>query len=203
MNAHENPSEEDVCEVFTRWVRRLDDLEGLLAAPRPQPLVPGTELNSSVGSEWRKEMSRRDLLLKPLALEMAAAYVDDFDQDDRRRTIGLLAAHPRVEWQWPGCISRTFTDYLSNRDPAELSTALALTAIYDYRSQSRDFHRLIYPIRVQLTKAGIDAAAVFEEATELTVRNPDPGYGAYGLFMSLGRRWDMPSDDEVSPIERS
>ena len=65
-----------------------------------------------------------------------------------------------------------------------------MTALYDARAISRDFLRIAHPIRKRMTDAGLDAGTIFDDAVALTHRHDDPEYGAHGLFVSLGRRWD-------------
>lgn len=184
------PDRLDLEEIFARWNNRMDALDVAYAAPKPEPLVPGSGLNRPISEEWKAEMRRRKDLLHPLAIEMAEVYRYHLDERGRRRAQVLLAAHPAIVWQWSGVINEWFKRFLQTLDSADLDVALTLTAIYDARAGSRDFLRIIYPVRAQMKQKGLDAAALFEDALSLTTRHDDPNFGAYGLFVSLGRQWD-------------
>lgn len=175
----------------TRWRTRMEELEQSYSGPVPEPLVPGSAPGRAVSPAWRKEMSERDALLRPLGFEMADAFILA-DESGRRQCVDLLTRHSRVQWQWPGLVHHAFDAYLNGAETTDLSRALALTAIYDLPAQGRDFHRFMIPMRIRMTENGIDAAAVFDEARDLAIRHDDPDEGAFGLFGTLGSAWDRP-----------
>lgn len=190
----------DVNEHFTRWDQQMSALDVAYAAPKPEPLVAGAGPSRPVSPQWKAEMRRRRDLLHPLALEMAQVYRLRLDDSGRRRAQALLAEHPLVMWQFEGVVFDFFERFMHTMDQADLAVALALTAIYDARAQSRDFHRFIYPYRIQMKKQGLDAAAIFDDALSLATRHDDPRHGAYGLFVDLGPQWDRepePRDSQV------
>lgn len=190
----------DVDEQFTCWDEQMSALDVAYAAPKPEPLVAGATPGRPVSPQWKAEMRRRRDLLHPLALEMAQIYRLRLDDSGRRRAQALLAAHPQVVWQFEGVVFDFFERFMRTLDQADLDVALALTAIYDARAQSRDFHRFIYPYRMQMKKQGLDPAAIFADALPLATRHDDPHYGAYGLFIDLGPQWDRepePRDSQV------
>src|SRR5262245_1844076 len=117
-------------DPFARWERELAELDAAYAAPKPAPLVPGTAPDRSMTPEWIAEMARRAAMLRPLAEEMAQVYATRLGDAERRRAQVLLAAHPRVVWQWPSAIRASFDRFLDAGDRAALDLALALTAIY-------------------------------------------------------------------------
>lgn len=172
---------------FSRWADELAAIEGEFAAPKPKPMeTPGGPLTP----EWTAEMDRRNARLRPLADDMARVYLEHLDDAQRKQAIDLLAAHPKVVWQLPAVIKRAFDRALESGDRDELDRALAMIALYDARAISKDFLRIAYPLRKRMTDSGLDAAAIFDDAVALTHRHDDPEFGAHGLFVSLGRRWD-------------
>ena len=196
MSMKEAP--QDPCALdtlFARWNDQMDALEVVFAAPKPEPLVPGTALGRPVSEAWKTEMRKRTALLHPLAREMAEAYLHRLDDAGRRRAQALLAAHEWVQWQFTGVIRDWYERFLESLDPADLDMALALTAIYDAPTGSRDFQRTIYPIRARMKQRGLDAAALFEAAIPLATRHEDPEWGAHGLFVSLGQQWERAREE--------
>lgn len=172
----------DVNEHFTRWDEQMSALDVAYAAPKPEPLVAGSGPGRPVSPHWKAEMRRRRDLLHPLALEMAQVYRLRLDDSGRRRAQALLAEHPLVMWQFEGVVFDFFERFMHTMDQADLAVALALIAIYDARAQSRDFHRFIYPYRIQMKKQGLDAAAIFDDALSLATRHDDPGTGRTGCL---------------------
>ncbi|MBF4573629.1 hypothetical protein ITJ64_13970 [Herbiconiux sp. VKM Ac-1786] len=197
------PSEDAMHDdIVEAWRVRLAELERRFGAPLPAAMDAGSAPPRPVSAAWRSAMAEREELLTPLALEMADGYAD-LDTAGRRRVIALLTAHPHVEWQWPGVAHHAFEAYLASGDEAHVRRALALTAIYDLRAQSRDFHRVILPVRDRLEAKGVDVAAVFDAGLLLAVEHDDPTAGAFGLFTALGRAWlpYRPQSAELDPAE--
>ena len=178
-----------------RWTADLASLERELAAPKPEPLVPGNAPGRPVSPEWRAEMRRRTELVAPTAIAMAHRYASA-DDAGRRQLVELLAAHPQVMWHWGAVIADAFERYLGPLecgdadDDEQLMIALGLVALFDGRATSRDVQRIVVPARTRMAAAGIDAASVFARAEALALGHDDPDVGAAWLFRVLGPAWD-------------
>ena len=86
----------DIERLFERWTDELDALDAAFAAPKPEPLVPGTAPGRPMTEAWIAEMHRRNDMLDPMAREMARVYATRLDAEGRRRVQALLAARSRV-----------------------------------------------------------------------------------------------------------
>ncbi|MEM6991447.1 MAG: hypothetical protein AAF721_13145 [Myxococcota bacterium] len=179
----------DLEALFERWDGELAALETALSAPKPPALAPGTGPGRPLTEAWKAEMQRRTAWVQPMALEMAQVYARRLEDAGRRRIQTQLAAHPKVVWQFVGPIKAAYEAFLVSRNDDDMQNALALTAIYDLRSRSRDFERTLYPLLSRMKEQDLDPATRFAEALPLATKHEDPQAGAYGLFVSLAERW--------------
>ncbi|MEV6210419.1 hypothetical protein [Kitasatospora sp. NPDC051914] len=175
----------DVEVLFARWSDEMDALDAAYAAPRPEPLVPGTAPGRPVGEAWKAEMRKRTDLLHPLAREMADTYRHRLDEAGRQRVRMVLASHSPVVWQFIGAIDDYFDRFLQSLARDDLDVALTLTAIYDLRAGSREFQWSMYQVFTAMEQRGLDPRTLFGAGIPLAARHEDPHSGAYGLFTRL------------------